>query len=266
MYVNIIMVKKSSEGPQEPQSFLAKVKNLPQGDSKALKRIFKDCGDYQVSTVGEDYAVLEFSTKKQLKNALEMNGCTYKKQKIKVKKTKKEAPQEGVEVVVGNLPLGKEERALEKVFKKCPEYQSRVFQGFARVKFDSEKSAKSALKKNRTVYREHEILVNKLEDLPSSIQRKEGPTTVFVGGINSTTTEEQLRSFFSGCGNVKRIHIATDPSGNPKGFAHVEFTNPFAPQTAVNLAGKKLNGKPLKVDIAEERSKAPQRGRSVKLG
>ncbi|VDL89579.1 unnamed protein product [Schistocephalus solidus] len=52
------------------------------------------------------------------------------------------------------------------------------------------------------------------------------PNRIFVGGITSTTTEEDLRSFFSTFGPIKDVKVIYDRSGQSKGnYGFVTFEN-----------------------------------------
>lgn len=46
---------------------------------------------------------------------------------------------------------------------------------------------------------------------------------MFVGGINSTTTEDELCELFSQYGLVKQVKIVVDRGGISKGYGFVTF-------------------------------------------
>ena len=85
--------------------------------------------------------------------------------------------------------------------------------------------------------------------MPIILKEKPVPTTVFVGNLASSTTEDQLKGFFSGAGKIKAIRLNLE-----KGFAHVEFTNRYAAQLSEKLVGGKLNGQRIKIDIADKKT------------
>ncbi|CAG9336302.1 unnamed protein product [Blepharisma stoltei] len=178
------------------------------------------------------------------------------------KKHKKEESKADIEsdfqhkVIVSNLPPDFTQKSLKKIFKKCGEFAFTVpheSQGFAVVKFKDESDVKKALKLNKALYKEKELLINTPDQLPAIQKRVEKISTIFVGNLNPTTTYEQVSSFFSGCGKVKSVRMSTDPEGKNKGFCHVDFTNSFAANLSLNLIGKKLNGKPLKIDLSADK-------------
>ncbi|HLJ51395.1 MAG TPA: RNA-binding protein [Bryobacteraceae bacterium] len=77
-------------------------------------------------------------------------------------------------------------------------------------------------------------------------------TNIFVGNLSYQTTQDDLHAAFSQYGNVERVHIVTDrDTGQPRGFAFVEMTDPKEAETAINqLNGAKLNGRALNVNEA----------------
>ena len=75
---------------------------------------------------------------------------------------------------------------------------------------------------------------------------------IFVGNLSFQTTQEDLLAAFSQYGNVERVNIVTDrDTGQPRGFAFVEMTNPQEAQTAIaQLNGAEMNGRALNVNEA----------------
>lgn len=61
----------------------------------------------------------------------------------------------------------------------------------------------------------------KSDDKATEIPRR----TLFVGRLDNKVTEDQLKSEFSRCGDVKRLRIVRDEANNPKGYAFIEFTS-----------------------------------------
>jgi len=78
-------------------------------------------------------------------------------------------------------------------------------------------------------------------------------TTIFVGNLGFKTTDQQIKKFFSQCGNVLGVRIATHEDGKRKGFCHVDFDSSDACQAAVKLAGSDLDGREIRVDISQPR-------------
>jgi cold-inducible RNA-binding protein len=81
-------------------------------------------------------------------------------------------------------------------------------------------------------------------------------TRLFVGNLSFSTTEDTLRMALSEGGRtVKDVHMPADrETGRPRGFAFAEMGSEADAKAAIAaLDGKQLDGRPLKVNEAEER-------------
>lgn len=81
---------------------------------------------------------------------------------------------------------------------------------------------------------------------------------LYVGNLPFTVTTEALRSAFTPSGDVTDVHIVTDrESGQSRGFGFVTMGNSNEAAKAIaTMNGAMLDGRPLRVNEAEER---PQR-------
>ena len=77
---------------------------------------------------------------------------------------------------------------------------------------------------------------------------------LFVGNLDFSTTETQLRTLFESYGTVDRVSIVTDrDTGRSRGFGFVEMSVNAEAQTAITeLDGREWNGRALKVNEAFE--------------
>jgi RNA recognition motif-containing protein len=99
----------------------------------------------------------------------------------------------------------------------------------------------------------------RLEDImitvPSQPRRNVGPVRLFVGGLDSGTTQETLRTAFAQFGVVEDVTVILDrATGRSRGFGFVTFTasaDATAAMAAMN--GRELEGRILKVNNAESR-------------
>ena len=81
--------------------------------------------------------------------------------------------------------------------------------------------------------------------------------SVYVGNVDYSSTKEELRSLFSSCGPVLRVTIMTDKqSGQPKGFAYIEFAERSTVHNATLLNETEFKGRQLKV--IPKRTNIPQ--------
>ena len=81
-------------------------------------------------------------------------------------------------------------------------------------------------------------------------------TKLYVGNLNFKTTESSLRAAFENGGRkVTEVAIVTDKmTGKPRGFAFVRMgTDDEAKAAIAELNGQELDGRPLRVNEAEER-------------
>jgi RNA recognition motif-containing protein len=81
---------------------------------------------------------------------------------------------------------------------------------------------------------------------------------LYVGNLPFSVTTEALRSAFTPSGEVTDVHIVTDrESGQSRGFGFVTMGNANEAAKAIaTMNGAMLDGRPLRVNEAEER---PQR-------
>jgi cold shock protein len=95
-----------------------------------------------------------------------------------------------------------------------------------------------------------------------SIRRERVVTNIFVGNLDITVTEQQLREVFAPHGTVETITIVKDrDTDEPRGMAFVEMTQETEAQGAISaLDGTLLNGRPMSVNEARpKRHRDPMR-------
>jgi RNA recognition motif-containing protein len=83
--------------------------------------------------------------------------------------------------------------------------------------------------------------------------------SIFVGNLDFTATEDQVRALFEPFGTVQRVNIMTDrDTGRSRGFAFVEMSSDAEADRAIqSLNGKQLGGRTLNINEARPR---PERG------
>merc|ERR1711953_1647642 len=76
----------------------------------------------------------------------------------------------------------------------------------------------------------------------------EDSRSVYVGNVDYAATATDLEQHFHGCGSVNRVTILCDRfSGQPKGFAYVEFTDKESVEVATQLTDSLFKGRQIKV-------------------
>ena len=80
---------------------------------------------------------------------------------------------------------------------------------------------------------------------------------LFVGNLSFDTTSEDLEAFFSEVGTCESVSVITDrETGRSRGFGFVEMSQiSEAEQAIAELNGRELQGRPLTVSEARERSR-----------
>jgi RNA recognition motif-containing protein len=100
----------------------------------------------------------------------------------------------------------------------------------------------------------------RLEDVVISVAPRPkrgtvGPVKLFVGGLSWDTTTEDLTNAFAKFGTVIDATVILDrTTGRSRGFGFVTFEKPPDANEAVkNMNGAELDGRILKVNLAESR-------------
>ena len=85
---------------------------------------------------------------------------------------------------------------------------------------------------------------------------------VYVGNMNYSTAENQLRDLFAQYGEVSSVNIIIDRyTGKAKGFGFVEMPNAEEAKKAIEaLNDQELDGRPLRVNEARPRDPRPGGG------
>ncbi|MEP7312122.1 MAG: RNA-binding protein [Pseudomonadota bacterium] len=79
-------------------------------------------------------------------------------------------------------------------------------------------------------------------------------TTIYVGNLPFNATEEQLRALFQPHGDVQSVKLVNDrDTGRPSGFGFVDMPADAAGTAIEALNGQNLNGRPLRVNPAQDR-------------
>lgn len=78
--------------------------------------------------------------------------------------------------------------------------------------------------------------------------------SIYIGNVDYSATEEELRDSFLDCGGIVRVTIIKNmKTGHPKGAAFIEFIDKDGVEAALNQNGKELKGRPLIVTTKKPR-------------
>ena len=77
---------------------------------------------------------------------------------------------------------------------------------------------------------------------------------IYVGALSSCTTETELREAFSEFGSIDDIKIIIDRyTGESKGFAFITFSSNASAIKALNMDGKELKERTIRVSAARKK-------------
>ncbi|GJM92080.1 hypothetical protein PR202_ga08508 [Eleusine coracana subsp. coracana] len=87
-------------------------------------------------------------------------------------------------------------------------------------------------------------------------------TKLFVGGLAWGTDDQSLKEAFNGFGEVIEARVIMErETGRSRGFGFVSFANSEHAQAAMEaMDGKELNGRSVRVNLANERPAGPRGG------
>lgn len=86
---------------------------------------------------------------------------------------------------------------------------------------------------------------------------------IYVGNLPWSADDAALRDLFSRHGEVVSARVVTDrDTGRSRGFGFVEMPGEAADAAISGLNGANMDGRPLKVNQAEERAPRQQQRRS----
>ena len=193
-----------------------------------------------------------------------------------------EGASEDVEIFIGNLPYSATDEQISEFFSSYGKVAAvRLIQREGRpagkgfVTFETHADAAKAKEANGTEFLGRAIEIRYSSDPIPERQSYGGQSqgygsapkpggngnTIFVGGLSYNSTKESVQAFFSQCGNINAVRVATDLEGNPRGFAHVEFDSEEAVKAAVGLSGSDLDGRNIRIDVAGAKGEKPAGGR-----
>ncbi len=80
-------------------------------------------------------------------------------------------------------------------------------------------------------------------------------TSLYVGNLPFSATEAEVRDLFEQHGTVASVKIISDRlTGRPRGFGFVDMPQTEAERAMQALNGYAMNGRPLRVNEARERT------------
>lgn len=85
---------------------------------------------------------------------------------------------------------------------------------------------------------------------------------LYVGNLSYSVDESQLKDLFASYGEINEVTLIKDrDTGRSKGFAFITFATSEAAEKALEQDGKEHDGRPLKVNAAQEKERSDRGGR-----
>jgi RNA recognition motif-containing protein len=85
-------------------------------------------------------------------------------------------------------------------------------------------------------------------------------TSIYVGNLPFSATEDELRTLFEQHGTVHSVKLINDrETGRPRGFGFVEMDPAAAAVAIQHLNGADFGGRALRINEAQERAPRPPR-------
>ena len=85
-------------------------------------------------------------------------------------------------------------------------------------------------------------------------------TSIYVGNLPWSATQEGVESLFSPYGEVLSVKLVSDrETGRARGFGFVEMVDGDAINAIAALDGKEFEGRALRINKAEPKKPAPRR-------
>ena len=82
-------------------------------------------------------------------------------------------------------------------------------------------------------------------------------TKLYVGNLPFTATEDAVRALFTPHGTVEKLSLISDrETGRARGFGFIEMSSADASRAMQALNGKDFDGRPLKINEAQERERS----------
>lgn len=94
------------------------------------------------------------------------------------------------------------------------------------------------------------------EEAPEVEMEEVDQRSVYIGQVDYDCSPEELKEHFEGAGKIRRVTILVNShTGQPKGYAYIEFADVDSMRRALELDATELRGRTLKV--REKRTNVP---------
>ncbi|OCF40172.1 hypothetical protein I317_05996 [Kwoniella heveanensis CBS 569] len=239
------------------------VSGLPKGVAQGrIQSFFTDCGPIRETTIisdndaEHDAALVEFSRADAIPSALAKDRKKFDGQEIYISMLWRST------LFVTNFARDADDATLRQLFgqygrilqTRWPSRKYADSRRFCYITMESPAAAQEALLLHGYKPEGQAFGMTVLVSDPSAKTKRSdaGQTTLFVGGLNAKTTENDVRALFREHGTIRHIKLGWNPEKKVcKGFAFVDMGSEAEAKACLQLHGNQFQGKLLKVEISD---------------
>lgn len=253
------------------------VADLPSEATEAdLKALFKDCGDIRETKFTRMpetlVAMVEFYDRDSVPAALTKDKKRIHETEISVHLAWRST------LYVTNFPEKFDDTSIRDLFGqyglifdvRWPSKKFKATRRFCYLQYTSPSSAQRALElhgRELEPDRAISVLISNPERKKERSDADANERELYVAGLSKFATKEDLRKVFETYGPIKEIRLAEDKSGQPKGFAFIDFESETDARAALAANNYELKNRRIAVTFTDSRVRAKNKeGTETGLG
>ncbi|KAG1745853.1 uncharacterized protein EDB91DRAFT_1119017 [Suillus paluster] len=252
------------------------VADLPSEATEAdLKALFKDCGDIRdikFTHMPETLvATVEFHDRDSVPAALTKDKKRVHETEISVHLAWRST------LYVTNFPEKFDDASIRDLFGqyglvfdvRWPSKKFKATRRFCYLQYTSPASAERALElhgRELEPDRAISVLISNPERKKERTDADANERELYVAGLSKFTTKEDLRKVFETYGPLKDIRLAEDKSGQPKGFAFIDFESETDARAALAANNYELKNRRIAVTLTDIRVRAKNKEGTAETG
>lgn len=252
------------------------VADLPSEATEAdLKALFKDCGDIRdvkFTRMPETLvATVEFYDRDSVPAALTKDKKRIHETEIGVHLAWRST------LYITNFPEKFDDTSIRDLFGqyglifdvRWPSKKFKATRRFCYLQYTSPSSAERALElhgRELEPDRAISVLISNPERKKERSDADANERELYVAGLSKFATKEDLRKVFETYGPIKEIRLAEDKSGQPKGFAFIDFESETDARAALAANNHELKNRRIAVTFTDSRVRAKNKEGTVETG
>lgn len=138
--------------------------------------------------------------------------------------------------------------------------------GFGFITFANPETVDKVLKAHaqEPIYIDDKQIDPKIAVPPKKVNNRVHVKRIFVGGLSSETTEEDMRDYFEMFGEVTEVQLMFDRNTNRhRGFGFVSFEDEEPADKVCSIQFHDIRGKKVEVKVAQTKEEMQSRGRNL---